>query len=277
VDATPYGPLGKDIYDLSNGALVRRSPTVRDPTALVMLLLVSALLMAAASPASAQDANATANTTATPTPAASGTGIPADAPGPAAKHITRILTIGVLDADCPAGAPSPCFDVTKLAANPGDSVVLRGDFTNSDTPHNLDAKIGLTTPVKSKLAPNAVHTISFLMPDGKVTVVCDAHATMTLSFVHPADAASAGGEVAIPGLGVHFLAYWVGVIAFMLLFVVYGATFFLFKYNETNATTDHWDRADPSASRPGLSRTANLLALVIAVVAVAAIVYFATR
>jgi hypothetical protein len=113
--------------------------------------------------------------------------------------------------------------------------------------------------------------------EGIVKVVCDLHASMSLSIVHPADVSAGGSEVSIPGLGVHFLAYWVGVIAFMILFLVYGATFFLFKYNETSATTDHWDRSDTTASRPGLSRSANLLALVIAVVAVAAIVWFATR
>jgi heme/copper-type cytochrome/quinol oxidase subunit 2 len=59
----------------------------------------------------------------------------------------------------------------------------------------------------------------------------------------PEKSLGAGGETAVPKLGVHFLAYWVGVIAFAVLFIIYGLAFFLFKYNESSHTTDHKDRA----------------------------------
>lgn len=49
--------------------------------------------------------------------------------------------------------------------------------------------------------------------------------------------------VEINEIGVHYLAYWVGVISFAVLFVMYGLTFFLFKFNESGHTTDHKDRA----------------------------------
>ncbi len=57
-------------------------------------------------------------------------------------------------------------------------------------------------------------------------------------------------EIPITKVGVHYLAYWVGVIAFAVLFVVYGGSFFLFKHGETTATTDHRDRPDGGISGP---------------------------
>jgi hypothetical protein len=43
-------------------------------------------------------------------------------------------------------------------------------------------------------------------------------------------------------LGVNFYAYWVGVISFIVLFVVLAATFFLLRYGESKHWTDWKDR-----------------------------------
>jgi hypothetical protein len=72
----------------------------------------------------------------------------------------------------------------------------------------------------------------------------------------------------------------VGLIAFMILFVVYGATFFLFKYNETPETTDHWERAGegaPDSPRRFSPGTASILAILFAAIAVAIILFLARR
>lgn len=46
----------------------------------------------------------------------------------------------------------------------------------------------------------------------------------------------------IVALGVNFYAYWVGVLSFIVLFVVLAATFFLLRYGETRHWTDWKDR-----------------------------------
>ena len=265
-------------------------------------LLLGIVLLAGASlvaPALAQDANETgsaANETGTDANASAGddagagsggdAGIPTDAPAPAEGHITRILTFGVIEESCPGGAPAPCWDVVNLVASPGDVVVLRADLTNSDIPHNLHLIEAGAEPAPSAAGPKtrtsgaALHVVSGTMPEqGALTFICDVHPdTMRATVVTPAAAATSGAHgAAIPALGVHFLAYWVGVIAFAILFIMYGLTFFLFKYNETRATTDHWDRSEPDGGSKRLAAIAPLLAVVIAVAAIAAIVFVTMR
>jgi hypothetical protein len=206
----------------------------------------------------------------------------------APKPIDRTLTINVLETGCDAlGGKDPCWDTKTLVAAPGDNVTLVADLRGSTNAHNLHAKAVKGAPALSngdagtKVAPAAMHNITFTMPEGTtgVTVVCDVHGTMTLSILPPAVAAKAGGGTdAIPKLGVNFLSYWVGVIAFALLFITYGLTFFLFKYNETPATTDQWDRTGSEgieSKRRFSSGTASILAILLAVVVIAGIVYVA--
>lgn len=213
-------------------------------------------------------------------------GVPADAPAPAEGKIVRVLTIGVVETGtCADGQAAPCWDVTTLAANPGDVVVLHANLKNSDNFHNLhmseEDPMTVDSPgAKSQTAGSAVHTVSLVMPEsGKLNFICDVHPqSMIGSIVTPeAAAAAGGGHAAVPTLGVHFLAYWVGVIAFALLFIVYGLTFFLFKYNETPAATDHWDRSESAPENKRLAPYASLLAVVLAIAAIAAIIFIATR
>lgn len=277
-------------YGLWNGGLVSPAPA---PARHVILLLGIALLtgLALVGPVAAQDnetasGNATNETAGgeTTTGAAGGSsdlGVPADAPAPAEGKITRVLTFGAIEAPgpCPGGAPAPCYDVLTLVANPGDTVVLHGNWPNEAAAHNIHITEGVEGNLKSGPPSSGLHTLAFTMPEsGKVKFICDAHsATMVVDVVTPEAAASAGGHESVPTLGVHFLAYWVGVIAFAILFVVYGLTFFLFKYNETRATTDHWDRSENPGESKRLAAIAPLLAIVIAVAAIAAIVYVVMR
>lgn len=214
--------------------------------------------------------------------ALAGLAAPVVAQGGAAQGIDRILTVGVLETGCDAvGASDPCWDVATLVAAPGDQVTLRADLRNSDNLHNLHVTKGIEAAPKTDLAPKALHEVKFTMPaSGSVTFVCDVHPTMTSTIVTPAVAAASGGghETDVVHMGVNFLAYWVGLIAFALLFIVYGLTFFLFKYNETPSTTDQWDRAGeggPGGERRFSAGAASLLALVFAAVVIGAVVYLA--
>jgi hypothetical protein len=213
-------------------------------------------------------------------PSASGEfGLPADTPQPDEGGIVRVLTIGVLEeGTCADGQLGPCWDVSTLAANPGDVVVLHANLRNSENFHNLhlseESPIAVASPgPKTQAAGAGLHTVALKVPaSGHLEFLCDLHPqTMIGNIVTPAEAGAAAGHASVPGLGVNFLAYWVGVIAFAILFIVYGATFFLFKYNETPATTDQWDRAEPGAQNKVLRDRAFLLAIAIAAVVIAAV------
>lgn len=249
------------------------SPVARPSRTLVPLLILS-FLVAFAPMVGAQDDAAAADFS-----------VPGDAPQPAAGAVVRVLTIGVVEeGTCADGQAAPCWDVSTVAANPGDVVVLVANMVNSANFHNLHLTTGEAVPAadgpKTQTSANGFHKVALQMPEsGELSFLCDVHPqTMIGKVVTPAEAAAAGGHAeSVPSLGVNFLAYWVGVIAFALLFIVYGATFFLFKYNETNATTDHWDRSEAGSKPTRLGSVASLLAVVIAVAAIAAVIFLATR
>lgn len=278
------------------------SPVPRSGRKVTVLLGFALLLTLVALPVGAQDntttgtnetagGNETAGnaTTGGETGGASGSldfSAPGDAPQPAEGGVVRVLTFSsVEEGTCADGSPAPCWDVTRFAANPGDTVVLVANLVPRDGFHNLHASTEDPMTVesagpKTDQGPNLFHKVAIQMPaDGHITFICDVHPqTMIGTVVTPAEFAAAGGaHASVPALGVHFLAYWVGVIAFAILFIVYGATFFLFKYNETPATTDHWDRSEPGAENKRLAPFASLLAVVIAIAAIAAIIFIATR
>jgi hypothetical protein len=234
--------------------------------------------------------NETANETPTTGGATGGSGpdfsVPADAPAPDEGGIVRVLTFSsVEEGACADGAPAPCWDVSTFAANPGDTVVLVANLLPRNGFHNLHANEGEALVAadpgpKTAQGPNLFHKVALKMPaDGQITFICDVHPTNMIGHVltPAALAAQGGGHASVPTLGVHFLAYWVGVIAFALLFIFYGVTFFLFKYNETPTTTDHWDRGEAGASNKRLAPYASLLAVVIAMAVIAAVIFVALR
>lgn len=237
----------------------------------VLLVCVMGFLVVWGAPAGAQDANATTGGGATP-----------DATG--GESPPRTLVVRALDEGCSATG-SPCWDLSTLVALPGDNVRVLADFTNSAQPHNFAIRepINLQTPERGAAA-GGVHELTFTLPEEMtqpIEFVCTVHETSMFGAIYtPAQVAAAGahGEE-VHHLGVHFLAYWVGVIAFAILFVVYGITFFLFKYNETSATTDHWDRAGSEAPSKGRRAAVNVLvlALLIGAVAAAAMIILSLR
>lgn len=68
----------------------------------------------------------------------------------------------------------------------------------------------------------------------------------------------AEGVGAFTKLGVNFLAYWVGVVSFIVLFAVLGVTFFVLRYGETGHWTDWKDRAGKDkAPEPAAGESAS--------------------
>ena len=261
-------PLGTIKYGLWHGRRVSPMPRAGRKATLalaVSIVLVMGFLVVWGAPAGAQEGNETGEGGAVP------------------EGFVRTLTVGVIDTGCPGGA-DPCWDTNILVAQPGDNVVLVADMRESDVAHNLH----VVDPIgeQTRASPNQLHRVEFQMPEDPeepIEFICDVHPTTMVGVIAtPAQAATlaaAGHGEEVHHLGVHFLAYWVGVIAFAILFVVYGITFFLFKYNETSATTDHWDRAGAEAPSKGRRMAVNVLvlALFIGAVAAAAMVILSLR
>lgn len=249
--------------------------------------LAVAMVFLAAS-ALAQDTNSTGTGNATP-PGGAGAGAGAGSggnatgtgTGDAAGGATRVFRVKALEAGCPDGAPQ-CWDMPVFPVLPGDKLEIVADFEGSAQPHDFTLALPsgeIRIPERS--IAGGVHRRVVDIPadlnpsNGRIEFFCSVHKTTMFGFLGTPAALSAGQHVEeIPHLGVHFLAYWVGLIAFAVLFVVYGITFFLFKYGETNATTDHWDRTGADAGR-GKRALVNafVLALAIAILVGAAVVY----
>ena len=255
----------------------------------ISLVLVMGFLAGFGAPALAQEGNETAtggdagaggaagNATggAGNATGGAGSGAGADASG----SVPRTVTIRAQESGCSDGRTF-CWDIENVPIGTGETVRVVVDLSKAAAPHNFHVE----APIDQKTATESgvVQELTFDVPADQragIEFLCDVHnKEMFGSLLPPAAFAqlSAGGHEEVPEMGVHFLAYWVGLIAFALLFVVYGITFFLFKYNETSATTDHWDRsgAEPAGRRVG-GGLANLLAVVIAVAAIGAIIWLA--
>lgn len=214
-----------------------------------------------------------------------------DAPAtlPSGEGMQRVLTVAAVD----SGVPTLGWDTLAFVVKPGDQVTLIADLSDAELPHNLhigpeigkDPDFEVTYTPAPASPPPVGKTIdvagrevraSFTAPDDfeSTNFWCTLHPTMKGILA----AEAVGAPEAIHHLGVNFLAYWVGLIAFAVLFLVYGITFFLFKYGETSATTDQWDRSGagaPEVKSSMSSGNATLVAIVIAVAALAGIIYVA--
>ena len=199
---------------------------------------------------------------------------------------TRLLSLNPVETDaskCPGGA-APCWDLQTLVVNPGDNVTITIDLNGAAQPHDFHVVQGTTEVTKVPASPaiGGVYNVTFTMPASATSLdyFCNVHkGTMTGKITIQSALGATTGEQ-VPEMGVHFLSYWVGLIAFMLLFVVYGATFFLFKYNETPETTDHWERAgegSPDFQRRFSPGMASVLAIILSAVVLAAVIYLARR
>jgi plastocyanin len=252
-------------------------------TALVISsVFVMGFLAAFGGPAMAQDGNETAtggDAGGASGNATGGAGSATGGAGDAAGDVPRTVTIRAQEAGCSDGRDF-CWDIENVPIGAGETVKVIVDLSKANAPHNFHVEEPIDQKTEAEMG--VVQELTFTVAAdqrGAIDFLCDVHdKEMFGSFLPPAAFAqlSAGGHEEVPEMGVHFLAYWVGLIAFAILFVVYGITFFLFKYNETSATTDHWDRsgAEPAGKRVG-GGVAGLLAVVIAVAAIGAIIWLA--
>lgn len=264
---------------------------------LAVLLVAAAVVSLMTVPASAQGGNATATNSTSASAGSNASGNSSSGSGGASASgnstggssgggESRTFTIAAQEdaSKCPDGN-APCWDVPLMVVAPGDNVTINVDLTKATVPHDFHVSLP-SGEIKVPNTPSLgqVYPISFTFPANvnKVSFFCSVHPKTMVGSIGIASAIAAppaeGSNV--PDLGVHFLSYWVGIIAFMLLFLVYGVTFFLFKYNETSATTDQWERTGagaPEFQRRFSPGAASLLALLFAAILIAVVILLARR
>lgn len=232
--------------------------------------LVCATLVLVMASVVAQGDNETAPGTNTTAPAGNASAPTGGAPPAGASGIDYAVVI------LPNEAGGKFSWAIKELSFPADTrVQLTYDGTNAAAPHNLHVKGG-SVDVATKCCIQEItgkESLAFTMPaSGELTYVCDLHPEMTgkvtVAAFSVGGAAAGGEEGGIEHVGVHYLAYWVAVIAFAVLFIIYGLTFFLFKNGESNATTDHMDRPGASTGDASGNRLRAILVVSVTVLLV---------
>lgn len=163
------------------------------------------------------------------------------------------------------------WSIKELSFPAGSKVALTYNSSKATAPHNVHAYVPELGVGRLLNPDEGTASISFTMPaSGEVKFKCDVHAEM--QGVVKVGAFTAGGAPETAGIehvGVHYLAYWVAVIAFAVLFIIYGLTFFLFKNGESNATTDHMDRPGAATGDASGNRLRTVTVVLVTIVLVA--------
>lgn len=140
------------------------------------------------------------------------------------------------------------FHVTNLQPTDHDFALLdTGPFEVADEEDLREGEGGQGEVIKTPvLGAGESYNLTVTIPadtQASVTYICSVsgHQDLGMEGTLQIGAASAGGggETEIVDFGVHYLAYWVGIVSFVILFIVLVATFFLFRYGESGHVTDH--------------------------------------
>ncbi len=138
------------------------------------------------------------------------------------------------------------FHVTNLQATEHDFGFLSDELFEADEEELREGEDGQGQMIKTPLLNQGeTYELNVTVPadaEGSVTFICTVpgHADMGMQGeLHVGAAAGDDGEEEIVDLGVHYLAYWVGVIGLIVMVLVLVGTFFLFRYGETRQAVDH--------------------------------------
>lgn len=135
------------------------------------------------------------------------------------------------------------FHVVNIGGTDHDFSLLSQDFefAEEDLRAREDGGEAVKTPL---LAPGESYNLTVTFPEdysSSIRVICSVpgHAENGMDGTLQVGAAPAGGEEDVTDFGVDYLAYWVGIISFVILFIVLFGTFFLFRYGESKQVVDH--------------------------------------
>ncbi|MDX1610935.1 MAG: plastocyanin/azurin family copper-binding protein [Candidatus Thermoplasmatota archaeon] len=134
------------------------------------------------------------------------------------------------------------FRVINVGAAEHDFTFLTSDyeFAEEDMRPREDGGEAVKTPL---LAPGEEYDLTVTFPadfTGSITYICSipGHRAGGMEGVLHVGA-TGGGEEEVTDFGVDYLAYWVGIVSFIIVFVVLFGTFFLFRYGESKNVADH--------------------------------------
>ncbi len=134
------------------------------------------------------------------------------------------------------------FSVVNIGQTEHDFALLSQEFefNESDLREREDGGEAVKTPL---LQPGESHNLTVTFGEdssGSITYICSVvgHRGQGMEGTIQVGAAG-GGEEDVTDFGVHYLAYWVGIISFVILFIVLFGTFFLFRYGESKHVVDH--------------------------------------
>lgn len=136
------------------------------------------------------------------------------------------------------------FHVVNVGSTAHDWTLTSQDFEHDeeDLREREDGGEAVKTPL---LDPGEEYNLTVTFGEdysGEITHICSVPghrgAGMEGTLAVGTAGGGEGGE-SIEDFGVDYLAYWVGVISFLILFIVLFATFFFLRYGETKHATDH--------------------------------------
>jgi plastocyanin len=261
---------------------VRMAPPAR---ALLLLLtvLVASSLAGAQTPAGNSTAPSPTGTPPNPAPGGTAGGTAGGAAGGASGSSNAIA----LDLYEFESGSTFLIEPSGIALIPGENVTLNVHNIGQQQ-HNLYiGDGGAVAKIDPLIDPGKSASVSFQVPTSGTTVYyCNVpgHRELgmqgNLTLKGAAVAAPTGGPGVndITKLGVNYYAYWVGVIAFIVLFAVLAVTFFVLRYGESQHWTDWRDRPSRPAKegeappRPIGTWVAMALVLIVALVAAAQVV-----
>lgn len=137
------------------------------------------------------------------------------------------------------------FEVTNLQDTGHDFGFLANDLFEFNEEDLRAGEDGQGDMVKTPLLEGGeTYALNITIPpdtEGSVEFICTVpgHAGMGMQGVLQIGGAAGEEEEDITDFGVHYLAYWVGIIALVVMLLVIVGTFFLFRYGETRHAVDH--------------------------------------
>lgn len=197
------------------------------------------------------------------------------------------LTVRIIGG--PPPSPTGAQGGFNLQVTEGELAVPEGkddvQILNGEASHTLKGNKqrswNVTWKPPAEAGPDAAFTLTVNSVDGNGApappdqwgrAVLVSMGAQRLGAAGPAAGEKPEGVKEIRALGVSFLAYWVGVISFIVLFVVLAATFFLLRYGESRHWTDQRDRpAKEKGEAPKATGTWIVLGIVLVVFVVAVV------
>lgn len=135
------------------------------------------------------------------------------------------------------------FHVVNVGGVAHDFALLNQDFDHAeeDLREREDGGEAVKTPL---LDPGEEYNLTVTFGQdysGEIDYICSVpgHADQGMQGTLSVGVSGGEGEQSIEDFGVHYLAYWVGIISFVIIFIVLFATFFFLRYGESKNVTDH--------------------------------------